>query len=703
MKNKIIKNISLILVVSLTSILNCIAQNLPAEQIHVHLQKNTYIAGEAIHFKLYCLNATTQKLTNISKVAYIELIGENGFPVAQTDIVLKNGMGKGGFVISSQLQTGNYAINAYTYWMKTSSPDFINVSPLFIYNNQSIDDQKTPDTDLTSGTFRNLENNDIKLLNLGDVPENFSISTKVEDLKRILRISIISNKPIIDETFKLLLQSRKGLIIEKNFKFSQQRWEIALKIKDLKSSNYNISIYNSENKIVKTAVAHISKSHRGRLIEKPRITVKTRKKIKMNFHLEDLSHQADSLFLSASVKLKGPTHNTINIIDFQNLYSDFGANTVPYFDSFKQMGKQSWIVENGPETLWLKNSNSYKVNSDRYPEQENYILEGTIKDRETKQAFANENIFLSKIGAFADISTFCTNDQGKFYFNLPIKKGLHDISIQIKGRDDQNLDIKLKDKFNSEGFAPLPWDSQQLKGKQLAYVKELFENFSIRKIYKQQTDLESKDTCIYRGQANFYGKSKHIIKIDDYIQLDSLEEYFHEFISTVKIKYRKKKPEMYVFSPDIVSVFKQDPLIMFDGLILSDASKILNKRSSDIEKIEVIPYEYYYGSSHLYGIISVTSKKQDCQLTELPKNTERYYLPLFTRGVEKLKPNELQSKNIPDYRTDLLWEPNIKLTHGKDYELEFISSDVKGEYELIVEGISESGEPIVIKQSILVE
>ena len=703
MKNNTITYILFILVLSLTSIHGSKAQDLAAEQIHIHLQKSTYIAGEAIHFKLYCLDSKTQKLSKLSKVAYIELISENGFPVAQTDIILENGMGEGGFTISGQIPTGNYAINAYTHWMKTSSSNFISVRSLFIFNNQNIDEEIKTSKNLISSTFRDLKNNDLNLFTSKRKPGAISIKTKIEDANRILRISLKTNSPVIDETYKLKLQSKEGEILEKYFKFDQQHWELLLKVKDLKSPNYNLSILNSESTLVKTAVIHLAQSHKGRLIEKPRIIKKMREKVKIKLQLKDLSHQNDSLFLSASIKLKEPNNTSVNIIDYMNLYSDFGANMVSYSEKLKQFSKQSWIAEGDIETLWLNNTNSYSIDTIRYPENGAYILEGRIKDIKTDKAFANENVFLSKIGAYADISTFSTNSNGQFYFNLPLRKGLHDISIQVKGHNELNLAVELKDKFMTEGFAPVPWSPESLKGEQLAFIKKQFENFRIRNIYKQETFKETKDTCLFRGQSSFYGKPEYHIKIDDYIQLDSLEEYFHEFISTIKIKYRKKKPYMHIFSPDVSRTFKQEPLIMFDGLILTDASPILNKRPRDIDKIEVVPFEYYYGSSHLYGIISVTSKKRDCELDELPKNTSRYYLPLFTKNVEFSEQETDIQKNHPDYRTDLLWEPNITLSHDKGFDLEFTTSNVKGEYELTVQGLSENGDPIVIKQSILIK
>jgi len=710
MKNTIFKYILLLLIVSIGSVVIGEAQNLTVERIHVHLQKNVYMAGEAIQFKLYCIDAKDQKLSNNSQVAYVELIGESGFPVAQTDVILKHGMGEGGFIISGQLPTGNYAINAYTYWMKTSSPDFINVSSLFIYNNQNLNGDTNPQTNIHDCNFRDLKNNEINLV--GSTPETkeenddeITIDTKIEDLNRILRFSV-SSKQAGSKTkvpYHFVIYSKQGIILNKEFYFNNGNYELLLKIKDFKQTNYSICIRDKENKILKTAVVHLAKSNRGRFIEKPRITTPKRKKNKIKLQLEEFTKQTDSLFLSASIKLKEPYNPSTNIVDYMNLYSDFGATMLPYFDQLRQIGKQNWIGGNGLQTLWLNSSNTYSVNANRYPEKDAYVLEGKVNDRNTKHPFANENIFLSRIGAYADISTFCTDNEGRFFFNLPLKKGLHDISIQIAGKDNLDLSIKLKEKFNTEGIAPLSWDPKQLKGDQLAYIKQLFENFRIRAIYQQKTYEKTKDTCLYRGESNFFGKPTHSIHIDDYIRLDSLEEYFHEFVSTVKIKYRKNKPYMNVFSPEIVRVFKQAPLLMYDGLILSDASTILNKNSKEIDKIEVVPFEYFYGSSHMYGIINVISKTQDCELNQLPKNTERYYLPLFTNGVEFIDHNVPLKTHHADYRTDLLWEPDIILTKDKNFELEFTSSGVKGEYELTVEGITEDGEPIVLKQSIWVE
>jgi len=707
MKNTIIKNIILLLIASIGSVLIVRAQTLPIERMHVHLPKNIYIAGEAIQFKLYCIDTKDQKLSDISLVAYVELIGENGFPVAQTDVILKQGMGEGGFVVSSQLPTGNYAINAYTHWMKTSSPDFINVSSLFIYNNKNINDNLNTDIKTPDYVFRDLKDNSRSLIKSKNTSKEgeISIRTKIEDIDRTLRFSVSRNHP--EEQFvkpyRFQLYSKQGLILDKEFQFINNSWELRSNIKELESSNYSVCIRNEENKILKTAVIHLARSNRGRFIEKPRITTSKRKKVKISLHLNELIHQTDSLFLSATVRLKEPNNGSVNIIDYINLYSDFGASMLPYFKPIGQIGKQNWIVENGPQTLWINHANSYSINTNRYAETESYVLEGAVNFRDSKLPLPNENIFLSRIGAYADIRTFRTDNEGKFFFKLPLKKGLHDISIQVANKDDLDLSIDLKDKFSSENFAPITWNPNQLKGEQLTFIKELYENFRIRNIYQQEVFKETNDTCLYRGKQNFFGKAKRSIHLDDYVRLDSLEEYFHEFVGTVKIKYKKKKPYMNVFNPDLMQVMKRNPLLMFDGLILSDASVILNKDSKEIDKIEVVPYEYYYGSSHLYGIINVISKTQKCEINKLPKNTERYYLPLFTKGVKFINQRMPQKGYRPDFRTDLLWEPNINLTKDKSFDLEFTSSDVKGEYELTVEGISEKGEPIVIKQSILVE
>ena len=89
----------------------------PKENIFVHYNTSLLFAGEYLYYKVYCLNATHNQLSKLSKVAYVELISEDKQKVFRHKISLKNGLGQGDFFISTSIPSGNYKIIAYTQWM----------------------------------------------------------------------------------------------------------------------------------------------------------------------------------------------------------------------------------------------------------------------------------------------------------------------------------------------------------------------------------------------------------------------------------------------------------------------------------------------------------------------------------------------------------------------------------------------------------
>jgi len=90
--------------------------NIPQEQIHVDYNASLLFAGESMYYKVYCKNAKTKLLSNNSKIAYIELIGNNGL-VFRQKIRLENGIGQGDFFIPVSVKTGSYKLIGYTRWM----------------------------------------------------------------------------------------------------------------------------------------------------------------------------------------------------------------------------------------------------------------------------------------------------------------------------------------------------------------------------------------------------------------------------------------------------------------------------------------------------------------------------------------------------------------------------------------------------------
>ena len=109
-------------------------QNNFQEKVYVHTDKSSYLAGEILWFKIYNVEAFTNRPVGISKVAYIELLDEANKPVLQSRVGLTSGRGEGSLYIPVDLSTGCYKLRCYTNWMKNFDASYFFHKNLSIYN-----------------------------------------------------------------------------------------------------------------------------------------------------------------------------------------------------------------------------------------------------------------------------------------------------------------------------------------------------------------------------------------------------------------------------------------------------------------------------------------------------------------------------------------------------------------------------------------
>jgi hypothetical protein len=104
------------------------------EKLFVHTDQNVYLTGETLWFKIYYVNATTHQPTDLSKVAYLELLDKEGKAVLQTKTALTTAGGNGTLFLPASINSGTYRLRAYTNWMKNFNVDFFFEKHLTIVN-----------------------------------------------------------------------------------------------------------------------------------------------------------------------------------------------------------------------------------------------------------------------------------------------------------------------------------------------------------------------------------------------------------------------------------------------------------------------------------------------------------------------------------------------------------------------------------------
>lgn len=101
--------------------INAYHDSRPIEKIHLHLDKSRYTAGETIWFKAYEVVSVENMMSNLSKIAYVDLIDPKDRIISAIKIPLTSGLGVGDISLQDTLIEGTYRLRAYSNWMRNDS------------------------------------------------------------------------------------------------------------------------------------------------------------------------------------------------------------------------------------------------------------------------------------------------------------------------------------------------------------------------------------------------------------------------------------------------------------------------------------------------------------------------------------------------------------------------------------------------------
>ncbi|HEV7780034.1 MAG TPA: hypothetical protein VGO58_02155 [Chitinophagaceae bacterium] len=112
----------------------------PIEKIYLHLDRDSYIAGETIWFKAY-LYSDYQPDT-ISTSLYTELVNDSGRVINRSILPVLLGTASGQLEMPATLTKGNYTVRAYTPTMLNHDAAFIYQRSIFVYGKNTIQSPK---------------------------------------------------------------------------------------------------------------------------------------------------------------------------------------------------------------------------------------------------------------------------------------------------------------------------------------------------------------------------------------------------------------------------------------------------------------------------------------------------------------------------------------------------------------------------------
>jgi len=105
----------------------------PQEKLHLHTDKDSYIAGDTIWLRAHCADAATHRPVAASRYVYVELRDDRGSLVRRIKLLSRDSVYSGYLSTQSLERFGDYSLTAYTLYMRNPGPEYFFKKPLTIW------------------------------------------------------------------------------------------------------------------------------------------------------------------------------------------------------------------------------------------------------------------------------------------------------------------------------------------------------------------------------------------------------------------------------------------------------------------------------------------------------------------------------------------------------------------------------------------
>ena len=351
-----------------------------------------------------------------------------------------------------------------------------------------------------------------------------------------------------------------------------------------------------------------------------------------------------------------------------------------------------------PSSTQKDSQSSSRQEKTYLPEIRGHLITGTITPK--SQGVSKRNILASIPGSDFVFHAIATDQNGDFAMILDRIPESSTIMFQLEEDDISNYTLKINDAFLSDysKFKPLP----------LSIDTGLQVIIDERNIYTQIENAyytAKTDSVPFSPTVSFYNVPDKIYRLDDFTRFPTMEDVFREYIHEVVVRRSRNTFSLQAVTPGVGDPPSKEPLMLIDGVPVLNTNTFMAYDPLKIERIEIVKEKYFYGSLYIDGIVSVKTYKG--AIEDLPPiNSHRenlvkiqsdriYYFPDYSTDGFKLK-------RVPDYRLQLYWNPNVKVDKDQSSTIDFYTSDVTGEFEIIVEGFSSEGALVSAREVISV-
>ena len=706
------------------------------EEVFLQISSDRFVSGEHILFHAFVRSKFSGKLSELSSILYIELLDNEQKPVVQTKIRLEKGQGSGDYFISSLIESGNYQLIGYTRWMKNFG-DYYRI-PITIYNpfeEYIITSPGEPKMQFypESGNLVAGFKNKVLLRYANEQGVGIDFKGRIVDPDGNTLSTIESTKGMAKFYLSPLANTQYRIIYEDsslNFNFINlpMACQACASISLTEFSQRFVLKVNDNMKYEKRGMLKIRDRHKiyfEDYAEAGQSLIMDKKSmpeglIRVEYFDDQGQMKAHRLFYNgaiAVVKDEIIKAKSRNFVELTNLNQSITSGSivvrprqsVSRLAVISQINSQLVTRPLRSDFVSQKNLDDWMIFSEvswpewepidevaMMPEHRNDLLEGIITSRE--EDVFGKIVGFSIPGKSSDINLTQTDAEGKFLFNIEQDiTGDNNGYINVLDFDGGEYEIIMNYEFYTEypNFEnwPIRYDSLTVAQVIKSSIGLQIEN-SFQHLRRDSTVMEKKGHLEILNVKNYH--------LDDFTRFPTMRDSFIEYILEIAIGKSKTDYDFNIRWPSELSSFNQTGiyLVLFDG-ILASPKEVLEYSPYNISDIEILNERYYIGSAVLDGIIALKTKEGDLYGFE-PKGLKYKY-----KGLQRQKiyffPDHSQSKElrIPDQRKLLAWQFMSQMDSSQ--KMGFYTSDVLGTFDILITGISPSGELIQEIRTLVVE
>jgi len=326
------------------------------------------------------------------------------------------------------------------------------------------------------------------------------------------------------------------------------------------------------------------------------------------------------------------------------------------------------------------------------PEIRGQFISGHLTEPHTGAPGKGIATWLSTPGSVFQFASSITDSDGRFHFDIKDFYGSEGLVIHTPADQPIRYKIDLSTPF-SEQYDPTPLAPFRLPEPQRKFLIEHSIGMQVQNVYTGDSLNRFRLPLI--DTTPFYGKPDFTYHLDDYTRFTSMEEVLREYVREINVGHEHGHLHLIMLNEPAHATFDDGKtLVLLDGIPVP-ADSIFNYDPQKVKRLDIIDREYILGPSRFSGIASYITYKGDYEGLELDANSllidydglqwhREFYSPAYNTD------KQTQSR-MPDFRNLLYWNPAVYTSDATANAIQFFTSDLPGDYLIVVQGISPDG------------